>query len=103
MSVSQSLNYLSGAERVEMRAGINSLFEITATNSKTLCCRVNTSHDLVVRDEKFGISRFCINGAELVDHPLKVYISADCAVGTINQRKVYITEDANNGIPIQAS
>ena len=55
MSASQSLNYLLGAERIELRAGINSLFEITATNSKTLCCRINTSHDLAVKDETFGI------------------------------------------------
>ena len=101
MSVNQSLNYLARTECAEVRAGINSLFEITATNSKTLCCRVSTSHDLVVRDEKFRISRFCINGAELVDHPLRIYISPDCTVGTINQKKVYITEDAINAIPIQ--
>ena len=101
MSVSQSLNYLSGAERVEMRAGINSLFEITATNSKTLCCRINTSYDLVVRDEKFGIYRFCINGAELVDHPLTVYISADCTVGMVRNNTIYITENPGSGIPIR--
>ena len=48
-----------------------------------------------------GVARFCINGAELVDHPLRIYISADCTIGTINQKKVYITEEADNEIPIQ--
>ena len=102
MFVSQSLSYLSEAECAEVRAGTNSLFEITATNSKTLCCRISASHDLVVKDEKFGISRFCINGSELVNHPLKVYVTSDCTVGTIKQNTVYVSEDAGPGIPIQS-
>ena len=91
MSVSQSLNYLSGAERIEVRAGINSLFEITASNSKTLCCRIDTSQDLVIKDEKFEIPGFCINGAELADSPLTVYISDGCTVGIIKNNIIYIT------------
>ena len=105
MSVSQSLNYLAEAEHIELKAGVNSLFKITAANSKTLCCRINTSYDLVVKDEKLGITRFCINGAELVNHPLTVYISSDCTVGTIENNKIYINTDSannNNGIPIQS-
>ena len=102
MSASQSLSYLSGAEYVEVRAGMNCLLELTASNSKTLCCRINTSYDLVVKDKKFEILRFCINGAELVDHPLTVYISADCTVGIIKDNTISVTEDAGSGIPIQS-
>ena len=65
MAVPQSINYLSTVQYMEIRAGTNSLFELTAVNSKTVCDRINTSYDLVVRDKAFGIPRFCIGGAEL--------------------------------------
>ena len=91
MSVNQSLNYLARTECAEVRAGINSLFEITASNSQTLCCRIDTSQDLVIKDEKFEIPGFCINGAELADSPLTVYISDGCTVGIIKNNIIYIT------------
>ena len=103
MAVQKSLDYLSSVQHMEMRVGANSLFQMTASNSKTVCDRVDTSYDLVVRDKKFGIPRFCISGAELSDHAVKVYMSAVSKIGVIKNSAIFIPEedDANSGIPIQ--
>ena len=69
------LNYLSGLTGMEIKTAGNCLFKLTADNSQTYCCRVDSSKDLVIADENFQAAKFCISGAELQNHPAKVYLS----------------------------
>ena len=107
MASNRSLSYLSKTVSMEIRLALrddsNILFEMTANDSKTYCTRVNSSYDLVIKDETFGIPRFCINGAEIEDHPVKVYISPEHTVGIIKDDMIYIPANATVGIPISSN
>ena len=102
MADNESLNYLSEVQHMVITAGIKSLLEMTVTNSKTFCDRIDKSYDLVVHDGKLGVPRFYICGIEQGNHPVRVNLSAEGTVGIIKQDTIHISEDTTPETPIQA-
>ena len=96
MADSSSLYHLVPTIYMEIKATQNDdsnvLFEMEASESKTCCSRHDVSYDLVIKDRICNVPLFCISGAEISNHPIKVYLSADSTIGTIEDQIITLAD-----------
>ena len=94
MATSQSLQYLAESTYKEMRQDLSDdedrLFEMAAREFISYCCIESASYDLVIKDSSYNVPRFCIHGAEIVNHRLEVYTSESQQIGFITTHREII-------------